>query len=699
MAQMTLNNALAKIKTDIGDDAIASGALTATDIATAKIALTKGDATVINISLSDLQNILLKRSATHANGSTNLNNNDNNDGFSALSTETDTNSIGGLETNSEADNPVVAGMYLKHNVNTDDNVRILLMNNGTTKEAYLLKNKAVPTTRNAIAPNDKLVNLGEINTLIATALSTFSDGGLKTPVSLDKESNLPDIATAEKGDYYVIADMDVKSPDVQKQGRAWYNPDESTTDWQKIVDLVQAPDDETIVLNEDSQLAISEDLVDLIDGAVQGSQIDTSEPTASSTDNQLTSAKRLWEMFGAALSTLTTTAKTVVGAINELVSGKADKVTSATSGNFAGLDSNGNLSDSGKKTADFATASQGTKADNALQPVTNPTAGNFASLTSGGAVQDSGAKTSDFATAAQGGKADTAVQPADLAFSPIPAALLTALYAEGFNTSASGNALAAALIALANNSQYSGYVNFETKTGMNLPNTTGTGFTGTLKLYKSITGAYVRAELFMEGDRTTISIAGAWECKWLITSGNANLQTLNAYSPRGWTNLMPPTSIINPSIIWRDGTKSNLFTVSQTAANVVSFAYTAGSAWAINTAGTAISFPLFQAGTVIYDLQGINDITLTTSTFTFQPLLIGAAITIGVRITPTNGLEWCYSIDEPTVFRNIAFQKFIPVCIIDQSSILVPFDNYVNRWTANAAHTLTYFSAQVNTLT
>ncbi|GBR74596.1 hypothetical protein NO1_1745, partial [Candidatus Termititenax aidoneus] len=100
------------------------------------------------------------------------------------------------------------------------------------------------------------------------------------------------------------------------------------------------------------------------------------------------------------------------------------------------------------------------------------------------------------------------------AFLPIPAALLTALYAEGFNTSASGNAVAAALIALANNSQYSGYVNFETKTGMNLPNTTGTGFTGTLKLYKSITGAYVRAELFMEGDRTTISIAGAWECKW-----------------------------------------------------------------------------------------------------------------------------------------------------------------------------------------
>lgn len=37
------------------------------------------------------------------------------------------------------------------------------------------------------------------------------------------------------------------------------------------------------------------------------------------------------------------------------LSGKADKVANATSGNFAGLDSNGNLTDSGKKASDFAT--------------------------------------------------------------------------------------------------------------------------------------------------------------------------------------------------------------------------------------------------------------------------------------------------------------------------------------------------------
>lgn len=56
------------------------------------------------------------------------------------------------------------------------------------------------------------------------------------------------------------------------------------------------------------------------------------------------------------------------------LTGKADKVASATSGNFAGLDANGNLTDSGSKAADFATAAQGTKADTAIQGVTGETA-------------------------------------------------------------------------------------------------------------------------------------------------------------------------------------------------------------------------------------------------------------------------------------------------------------------------------------
>ena len=41
------------------------------------------------------------------------------------------------------------------------------------------------------------------------------------------------------------------------------------------------------------------------------------------------------------------------------ISGKADKVGGAVDGNFAGLDSNGNLTDSGKKVADFVAAEAG----------------------------------------------------------------------------------------------------------------------------------------------------------------------------------------------------------------------------------------------------------------------------------------------------------------------------------------------------
>ena len=47
------------------------------------------------------------------------------------------------------------------------------------------------------------------------------------------------------------------------------------------------------------------------------------------------------------------------------ITGKADKVSGATVGNFAGLDANGNLTDSGSKASDFATAAQGANADTA----------------------------------------------------------------------------------------------------------------------------------------------------------------------------------------------------------------------------------------------------------------------------------------------------------------------------------------------
>ena len=84
-------------------------------------------------------------------------------------------------------------------------------------------------------------------------------------------------------------------------------------------------------------------------------------------------------------------------AANHTHTGKADKVSSATSGHFAGLDSSGNLTDSGKKPGDFADASHTHtgKADK----VKSATAGHFAGLDSSGNLTDSGKKPGDFANA------------------------------------------------------------------------------------------------------------------------------------------------------------------------------------------------------------------------------------------------------------------------------------------------------------
>lgn len=77
------------------------------------------------------------------------------------------------------------------------------------------------------------------------------------------------------------------------------------------------------------------------------------------------------------------------------ITGKADKVASAVSGNFAGLDGNGNLTDSGSKASDFLTQHQDItgKADK----VTGATSGHFAGLDSNGNLTDSGKSSSDFA--------------------------------------------------------------------------------------------------------------------------------------------------------------------------------------------------------------------------------------------------------------------------------------------------------------
>lgn len=100
------------------------------------------------------------------------------------------------------------------------------------------------------------------------------------------------------------------------------------------------------------------------DGAISASkQAITPASTSAAGIVQLSSST------SSSSETMAATPKAVSDLAASLGAGKADKVSGATEGNFAGLDSNGNLTDSGKKASDFATAAQGSKADTAIQGV------------------------------------------------------------------------------------------------------------------------------------------------------------------------------------------------------------------------------------------------------------------------------------------------------------------------------------------
>lgn len=78
--------------------------------------------------------------------------------------------------------------------------------------------------------------------------------------------------------------------------------------------------------------------------------------TAYAGDKGKANADNIATIQGLIPSTATTSNKLATAADLPDITGKADKVESATSGNFAGLDANGNLTDSGSKASDFLTS-------------------------------------------------------------------------------------------------------------------------------------------------------------------------------------------------------------------------------------------------------------------------------------------------------------------------------------------------------
>ena len=114
------------------------------------------------------------------------------------------------------------------------------------------------------------------------------------------------------------------------------------------------------------------------------------------------------------------------------ISGKADKVSGATSGHLAGLDSSGNLTDSGKTISDFVQTINGIEPDpsgnvdlgdisDKADKVNGATSGHLAGLDSSGNLTDSGKTVSDFVQSVNGIEPDSSgnVDLGDIGTSPV----------------------------------------------------------------------------------------------------------------------------------------------------------------------------------------------------------------------------------------------------------------------------------------
>jgi len=178
--------------------------------------------------------------------------------------------------------------------------------------------------------------------------------------------------TYRTGDYFIIGTIASTGETNYKPNGATYDKDvpSTTVETAKVaVGDVYYYDGTNWILQINTQK-------ELTFANIAGSPFDNSELAAAlnGKQNTLTTAQLSAVNSGidstkvGQISTNTTNISTLETSVGT----KASKVTGATNGDFAGLDSNGNLTDSGKRASDFATAAQGIKADTAEQ-VSNKT--------------------------------------------------------------------------------------------------------------------------------------------------------------------------------------------------------------------------------------------------------------------------------------------------------------------------------------
>ncbi|MDR2193862.1 MAG: hypothetical protein LBP19_05265 [Treponema sp.] len=166
-------------------------------------------------------------------------------------------------------------------------------------------------------------NSVDYNTTNGTLQVYIGAAATGNPVPVDKETRSTVTATidGQTQDYYITA-SDIWEP-LGVALTDYYKKYEIDTKIQTIETLISG---KQATLTAEQVAAVNSGITtdkvneydEVVNEAVRDSQIETAEPTEHSTDEHIISAKQLWNILGGALSTLKTTDKTIISAINEL---------------------------------------------------------------------------------------------------------------------------------------------------------------------------------------------------------------------------------------------------------------------------------------------------------------------------------------------------------------------------------------------
>ena len=190
-------------------------------------------------------------------------------------------------------------------------------------QAIAALNSAVTVT--TAAKDEAIAAQTHIENLSVSAESAAPEAGASVTKTVNAQGEVNLAFAIPRGDKGDTGDQGI-------QGEPGNDGSDGTDGFSPVVSLTKSGDTTTLSITD----ANGEQTVEILDGS-DGDPTEIIDDTAGDGDTDKTwSANKL----------------------NDAIGGKADVVSGATSGNFAGLDSNGNLTDSGHKHSDYLTSHQ-----------------------------------------------------------------------------------------------------------------------------------------------------------------------------------------------------------------------------------------------------------------------------------------------------------------------------------------------------